>query len=188
MHSEIERALQDSRSATEQWRVLTSGLSRHQANWRPAPDRWSIVQCMDHLSSTTGPLVPAIDIAVTRARAAGLLSAGPFHYGFVARWFLNALAPTGTRPVSAPRLYRPSASDLDLAFTASRFLGVQQGFEEAALSADGVHLSRVRIASPAMALLRLPLGIWLLSTAAHTVRHLNQAQRVRTDPRFPSAA
>ena len=188
MHSEIERALHDSRTATEQWRTLAAGLSRPQANWRPAPDRWSIAQCMDHLTSTTGPLVPAISIAVNRARAAGLLSYGPFHYGFVARWFLNSLATSGARPVSAPRLYRPSASDLDLASTASRFLSAQQAFEEAALSADGIHLSRVRVASPALALLRLPLGIWLLSTPAHTLRHLNQAQRVRTDPRFPSAA
>jgi hypothetical protein len=188
MHAEIERALQDSRTATGQWRALAGGLSHAQANWRPAPESWSIAQCMDHLTATTGPLVPAINAAVTRARASGRLSTGPFRYGFVATWFLRSLAPAGARPVRAPGLYRPSASDLDLVATASRFFAVQEAFEEAATSADGIDLARVRVASPALAILRLPLGTWFLATAAHTLRHLHQAQRVRTDPRFAGAA
>lgn len=188
MHADIDRALEDSRSATGQWRGLAGGLSHLQANWRPGPDSWSIAQCVDHLASTTGPLVPAIHAAVTRARASGRLSTGPFRYGFVATWFLRSLAPTGARRVRAPGLYRPSASDLDLAATASRFFAVQEAFEEAAASADGLDLARVRVASPALAILRLPLGTWVLATAAHTLRHLHQAQRVRADSRFPGAA
>jgi hypothetical protein len=144
-----------------------------------------VAQCLDHLASTTGQLVPAVTAAVARARSSGLTSPGPFRYGFLGRFFLRSLASTGTRPVAAPRLYRPSASDLDLAAVKERFLAAQRAFEAAVESADGLDLSRVRVSSPAMPLLRLQLGIWFLSTAAHTLRHLGQAQRVLSDPRFP---
>ena len=185
MHSDIESTLADTRSATSQWLALVESLSPAQANWRPAPDRWSIAQCMDHLNITTGLLITPLNAAVMTARSRGVLASGPFRYGFIARWFLKALAPRGSRPVPAPKLYRPSSSHLECTTVVSRFQEVQRSFIAVAESADGLDLARTRIAPPALALLRLPLGIWLLSTASHMLRHHNQAQDVRSHEQFP---
>ena len=185
MHSDIESTLADTRSATSQWLALVEGLSPAQANWRPAPDRWSIAQCMDHLNITTGLLIAPLSPAVMTARSRGALASGPFRYGFIARWFLKALAPRGSRPVPAPKLFRPSSSHLECTTVVSRVQEVQQAFIAVPASADGLDLARIRIASPALALLRLPLGSWLLSTASHMLRHLNQAQDVRSHGQFP---
>lgn len=185
MHPDLASTLADSRSATTRWLALVEPLSSEQANWRPDPDRWSIAQVLDHLAATTGPLAPALLEAGVKARAAGRVSDGPFRYGPLSRWFLRSLAPAGARPLPAPKLYRPSASALDLAETTRRFLEAQRAFESAAESAEGLDLARVRVASPALRLFRLPLGVWCLSTAAHTLRHLAQAERVRADSRFP---
>ena len=185
MHSDIESALANARIATTQWLALVQGLSPAQANWRPAPDRWSIAQCMDHLNTTTGLLIAPLNAAVLTARSKGVLASGPFRYGFIARWFLKSLAPRGSRPVPAPKLYRPSSSHLECTAIVSRFQDVQQAFIAVTESADGLDLARIRIASPALALLRLPLGIWLLATASHMLRHLNQAQGVRSHGQFP---
>ena len=184
MNSEIESTLADTRSATAQWLALVQGLSPAQANWHPAPDRWSIAQCMDHLNITTGLLIAPLGAAVIKARSKRILASGPFRYGFIARWFLKALAPRGSKPVPAPARYRPSSSQLELTTVVSRFQEVQHAFIAVAESADGLDLARIRIASPAFALLRLPLGIWLLATASHMLRHLNQAQDVRTHGQF----
>ena len=46
-------------------------------------------------------------------------------------------------------------------------------------AADGVDLARERVPSPALRLLRFPVGIWLMAMPLHTLRHLEQAQRVR---------
>ena len=54
-----------------------------------------------------------------------------------------------------------------------------------AAAADGVDLARVRVPSPALALLRLPIGIWFLALPQHALRHLAQGRRVREDARFP---
>ena len=69
MHSDIESTLADTRSATAHWLSLVGGLSETQANWRPAPDRWSIAQYMDHLNLTTGLLIAPLTAAVMTARA-----------------------------------------------------------------------------------------------------------------------
>ncbi len=185
VHSDLASTLADSRSATTRWLALVEPLSSEQANWRPAPDRWSIAQVLGHLAATTGPLTPALLEAGTKARAAGRVSDGPFRYGPMARWFLRSLAPAGARPLPAPKIYRPSASALDLAEVTRRFLVAQRAFESAVEAADGLDLARVSVASPALRVLRLPLGVWCLSTAAHTLRHLAQAEHVRADSRFP---
>ena len=52
---------------------------------------------------------------------------------------------------------------------------------------DGVDLARVRVPSLALALLRLPLGVWFLVLPQHTLRHLARARHVRDDARFPAA-
>ena len=185
MQTDLETTLAETRSASSQWLALVQGLSPAQANWRPAPDRWSIVQCMDHLNITTGLLIAPLNAAVTTARSRGVLASGPFRYGFIARWFLKSLAPRGSKPIPVPQRYRPSSSQLELATVVSRFQEVQQSFIAVAESADGLDLARIRISSPALKLLRLPLGIWLLSTASHMLRHLYQAQGVRSHEQFP---
>ena len=119
------------------------------------------------------------------AHAGTILAAGPFRYGLIARWFLKALAPTGSKPVPAPKLFRPSSSHLECTTVVSHFQEVHLSFIAVAASADGLDLDRIRIASPALALLGFPLGIWLLSTASHMLRHLNQAQDVRSHGQFP---
>jgi hypothetical protein len=45
--------------------------------------------------------------------------------------------------------------------------------------ANAPELARVRVPSPALELLRLPVGIWLHALPQHTLRHLAQARRVR---------
>lgn len=182
MHPDLETTLRDLDEASKGWNDLTRGLSNEQANWRPAPERWSIAQCMDHLNETTGKLVPAME----RAMQKRIESPGPYHYGFIGRWFLRSLAPEGAKPLKVPPAYRPSSSALDIAAVANRFRETHDRFRRAIVAADGLDLSRIRVASPALAALRLQLGIWFLSTGSHLLRHLNQARRVRSDARFPS--
>lgn len=188
MQPDLQKTLTELDAATDGWLSLTRGLSDGQANWRPAPDRWSIAQCMDHLNVTTGRLLARVDPAVARARTTSVHSAGPFSYGVVSRWFLRALAPEGAKPLPAPPAYRPSASALDIDAVSARFEQVARAFRRAVVAADGLDLARIRIGSPAMPVFRLPLGIWFLSTSSHMLRHLNQARRVRTDERFPASS
>jgi hypothetical protein len=50
---------------------------------------------------------------------------------------------------------------------------------------EGLDLSKVRIASPFLRLLRLPVGAFLEALAGHAQRHLDQARWVTAHPGFP---
>lgn len=162
-------------------------LSAEQANWRPAAQRWSIAQCLDHVCIVTAAVLPGLEAAVADARASGATAPGPFRYGWLGRWFLASQTPGSRRGARTPGVYSPAATEIDAAAVWARFEAVQARFGAVIEAADGVDLARVSVPSPALALLRLPIGIWLLALPQHTLRHLAQAQCVRDEPRFPAA-
>jgi len=186
MHADLTTAITEHARATERWLALIEAVTPQQAGWRPGPERWSVAQCLDHVTITTSALLPGVERAIETAHQRGATGAGPFRYGPLGRWFLAAQAPTSDARVRTPGRYRPAVADADIASLGVRFLATQRAFGAAIASADGLHLVRVRVPSPAFALLRLALGIWLLSMPAHTLRHLAQAERVRADERFPA--
>jgi hypothetical protein len=182
---DVADALAQSDDAIRDWLALTEPLTNVQANWRPAPEKWSVAQCMDHVNNATGLLLPRLNHAIEHARRKGITSSGPFHYGFLGRHFLKSLAPVGAKPLNAPKKFVPSESSLDIATVRGSFAAIHKGFRDAVVASAGIDLARVRVTSPALFILRLQLGIWLLATASHVERHLHQAERVRSDERFP---
>ena len=59
---------------------LMSGLSDAQFNWQPAPGRWSMGGCFDHLNKSAQGFIPKIDTTIAKAQSEGLKSNGPFAY------------------------------------------------------------------------------------------------------------
>ena len=142
----------------------------------------------DGSASTDVPgLAPEAFAPWAGRRTEGAAAPGPFRYGWLGRWFLAVQAPGRGRGARTPGIYVPSASDVDAAVAWARFETVQVRFGAVIEAADGGDLARVRVPSPALALLRLPVGIWRLALPLHTLRHLAQARRVRDDARFPAA-
>ena len=87
--------------------------------------------------------------------------------------------------VKAPAMFRPQQSQLDREQVLARFRDFQQGFVSTARAANEVNLSKLKVASPAIRLLRLPLGTWLHVMERHQERHLQQARQRTQDAEFP---
>lgn len=183
MHDDLATAIQRIEATRDAFLALASPLPEAEFNWRRDDGSWSIGQCIDHVATTAERMIPLLEAAIADARARGKTGRGPFGYGAVARWFLKATGPTGGK-AKAPAPYRPSRSTLGREATLERLRGGSARLVEACRSADGIDLRRVRVPSAALALLRLPLGIWFLSLAGHGERHLAQAIRVREDQGF----
>jgi hypothetical protein len=49
----------------------------------------------------------------------------------------------------------------------------------------GLDLSRIKLGSPIVPIVRLPLGTWFAFIIAHERRHVWQARQVRQELRFP---
>lgn len=176
LHRLSQRALAV-RTATEQ---LVSGLSEEQLTWRPAPDRWSIAHCLDHLTRTGAAYRERLEPVLKNAPAGG---SWEFRPHLPARLLLWAVDPATRRRFPAPRPFRPPPQPLP--GSAARFLEEQDRLLALIRAGADRDLRRGRFGSPVTPLLRLSPIEGLTIVTLHTERHLNQARRVREDAGFP---
>lgn len=157
---------------------LVAHLSDAQFHWSPAPNRWSMAQCFEHLNATARAFVPAIDRAMADARARGLTGSSPFAYSLFERLFLRSTEPPPRLRMRAPRVLVP-APDKPMDAVLGEFNVWQDRLGERIRLADGLDLRRARARSPAFPLVRWSLGSLFAITLAHERRHLWQARQVR---------
>jgi hypothetical protein len=157
---------------------LTQGLTEARFNWRPAPEQWSIEECLAHLILVGTPEVKALEAAIENARARGLTAKGPFRYGAIDRLVINLTRPPVRRKFRAPRRFQP-LREQPLTGVVPTFRHLQSQLAILCERADGLDLARVKVATPISRFFRMSLGGMLEQIAAHERRHLDQARRVR---------
>ena len=166
--------------------ALATPLSDQQFSWQPAPDAWSVAQCIDHLNATARSYLPVMDEGIADAIRRGLYSPGPYTYNWIGRYFVWMMEPPSRVRGKAPKPFQPALSrprhDIMAAFRA-----YQVQYVDRLRQASGLDLSRARVTSPVLSWLRLPLGSAFALMVAHERRHLEQARRVTATPGFPSA-
>ena len=163
---------------------LAEGLTDAQFNWRPAPARWSIGECLAHLNATGQVFLILIDREIKRGRERQLVGRGPFRHGLIGSWFVRSLEPPARLKVKAPKQVAPLPENLT-SVVVPAFMSLQEQLLKRIGEADGIDLGRVRFPSPFFKLLRMSLGQAIAATIAHERRHLWQAREVKKDPNFP---
>lgn len=158
--------------------ALLAGITEEELNWRPGPERWSVGECLDHLTVTGTRLLERIEPAIEKGRAAGKRSDGPFRYGPMQCWFIRTLGEDASKKIKTFPIYEPSSATTSKAQVATEFSGFHQRLATAIRTANGLDLKKVKVRSPAMPLLNLSVGAWFAATLAHERRHLAQAKRM----------
>lgn len=175
---ELEKYSQQIESIKNQAQDLTRDLNEAQFNWRPAPDHWSIEECLAHLTMVGQWEVRAIEQAIADGRARGLTGSGPFEYNGLDRLIVEMTQPPVRMRVPAPRRFVPLHGQPVTAILPT-FLHVQSQFLLQMERADGLDLRRVKVMTPISRFVRLSLGMMFAQAAAHEQRHMEQAWRVR---------
>ena len=164
--------------------ALVAPLSDEQFAWQPAPDAWSVSQCLDHLNATARHYLPVMDDGIAEAVRRGLYGAGPYSYNWIGRLMVYLVQPTTRLHAKTPAAFRPepgrSRHDVMAAFRA-----YQVQYIDRLHQANGLDLARARVASPVARWLRMPLGSGFAVMLAHERRHLAQARRVLSAQGFP---
>jgi hypothetical protein len=163
---------------------LLDGLSVDQWRWSVSPQEWSVSQCLSHINTVNGLVVPRLEDAVRRGIAEQRFSPGPFRYPVFDRLFVFALEPRAPLEQRAPEIYQPAAIPSPKEIL-EIFHDLQHRLIDAARSSAGLDLVRIKIASPVSARLRFSLGTWFAAVGAHEENHLRQAERVLQSPQFP---
>jgi hypothetical protein len=159
-------------------REVVAGLYPDQLTLRPEPGKWSIAECLVHLSLTSASFLPLIEVACDEARRQELRSDGPFKMEAVAsllKWSLEppARIRISTRDQFQPLIFEPVDEVLP------NFIHLQGKLDQALNTASGLDLGRVKVASPFSTRLKYNLFSCFVLIAAHQRRHFWQAEEVR---------
>lgn len=180
MNAELENYQDQLLSITQGAPGIVRGLSPTQFNRRPAPDRWSVAESLDHLNLTARRFLPFFDQSIDAAAARGLTASGPFAYPLLERLFLVAMEPPPRVRVRAPSAFIP-ARNRAVDDVLREFTDWQDRLGERIRRADGLDLRRARLRSPFVPWVRYSLGIGFAVILAHERRHLWQARQVRNE-------
>lgn len=185
INAEIERLVYQVNVVRQEAEGLLWGLTDEQFNWSPGPGRWSMAQCFDHLNVSNELFLKQLEKSIRDGRAAKLLSAGPFSYGFLSRWFYRKLQPPVKSRFKAPKNLEP-APRRTLAEVTEKWEITHGRISDLIHDANGLDLAAIKVTSPAASFIRYPLGMGFWIQTAHDRRHLWQARQVRNHPGFPA--
>lgn len=179
MHSQLEGYRTGFIRLKETATTLTEGLEEDALSAQPDPETWSVTQVFDHLNTAGWLLLRPLEDAIQSGQDNGPYGSPPFRYGFISRWFIRSMQPSSGWTFPAPSVFEPDAPEaLHPQETIDEFCALQEHFADCVTAAKGLDLRRIRVASPALPLLRISLGAWFESTLAHEERHLEQARRI----------
>ena len=154
------------------------GLSVAQLNFKPAPDRWSVAEVLEHIASTEDFLMGMVHEQVMKgpARPAGE------DVKAIDAFVLKAI-PDRSNKLQAPEPLKPnnrygSPKDTLAHFEESRAKTI-------AFLNDTKDLRDHAIDSPLGK--KLDGYQWILFIAAHSERHTKQLLEVKADPSFPKS-
>lgn len=154
-----------------------------QLRWKPSPDRWSIVECLQHLNLAERFYIRNIQHKVD---ALGLVQNSPVDQLIESDWIgkvmLHIVDPETKIKLPAPGMIRPRRpEDLSPADVLNQFVELQRTLHDLLDKAVYLDWNQEKVASLFGNWLKIRLGDTLSMLVAHTERHMNQAMRVRAE-------
>lgn len=154
-----------------------------QLRWKPSPDRWSIVECLQHLNLAERFYIRNIQHKVD---ALGLVQHSPVDQLIESDWIGKAMLyivdPDTKIKFPAPGMIRPRRpEDLSPVEVLDQFVDLQHTLHDLLDKAVYLDWNQEKVASLFGNWLKIRLGDTLFMLVAHTERHMNQAMRVRAE-------
>jgi DinB superfamily len=172
---QLTQAVADIRRVTQE---RFRPLSEDQLNRGPAPGKWSVGQCLEHLNIIGGLYLPVMNQRLRRAQERGTQPADTVKHGYFGKKLTDAmLVPAREKPLKTPQQFAPSGSRLPRTVV-EVFLRQLDDLDHQLQQARKVNANAVRIPNAIFPLLRLRLTDQFAFLIAHLQRHVAQAERV----------
>jgi hypothetical protein len=148
-----------------------------QLNWKPAPDRWSIGECLEHLITANSLYFGIVEAILAGQYREPFLGRIPGYAGMCGRMLVKAVSPQTARKVKTMAVFEPARSTVD-ADEVARFTEHQGRLVDLIRKSERLDLEKTIVTSPATSMIVYTLlDAWRL-IAAHEARHLGQARNV----------
>jgi hypothetical protein len=171
-----EKALALLESSKKGVLAATKGLSPAQWNFKPAPEKWSIAECMEHIAAAEDFIRGTIEQNVMKAPAAPDRDLAKIDAGILAN------VPDRTNKVQAPEPLKPTNRFGSPDAAIKHFVESRAKTEE--YLKNTADLRGHAVDSPAG-------GKWdayefILLIGAHSERHTKQIEEVKASPGYPA--
>lgn len=172
-----DKALQYLESTKKDVLDATKGLSPAQWNFRPAPDRWSIAECMEHIAAAEDFIRDNIVNGVMKAPPAPDRDVAAIDAGILEN------VPARKTKVQAPDPIKPTNRFGSPKAAIKHFVESRATTEEFLKTTSGLRDHAAD--SPAGA--KWDAYEFILLIAAHSERHTNQIKEVKADANYPKS-
>jgi hypothetical protein len=156
---------------------LKSDLTEEKFNQKPANGGWSVGECIEHLNQVAEMYLPQIKDAITKAEKKELFSNKEFKPRFIQKKMIDSLEPPYKMKMKTFKSMKP-ASSLSMEDVLGRFNKLNNDFIGLIEESDKLDYNKAVVISPVSSLIKFKLGEAYLFLAAHTRRHLWQAEQV----------
>lgn len=164
----------------EESRTRAKQLRKHnieELNWRPSEEKWTVLECLEHLNLYGDFYIPEIGRVVKKSPKQP--TPVEFKQTWWGNYFVNALAPQSKqaiKPLNAMNKLNPKGMRLG-AETIERFITQHTQLIELCQQAQLVDIQHKRTGTT-LPLVRLRLADSLRAQAYHSQRHMDQALEV----------
>lgn len=173
MHPQLDAIDQDLAAATARLHALWDAVPAIRRTERPAPDAWSVAECVAHLNLTNRAMLPEVRDALSASRAGGGRAPRRLRRNFIG-WLLWKGLGGRFRVQTTPAFTPGPIDDADAVFDA--FEALQTEIATVLREADGVPLEG-KVTSPFNPRVSYNVYAALTIMAVHEHRHLGQAER-----------
>lgn len=177
----LAEAIREIERVTAEVRRDFDMLSPEQLNWKPATDRWSIGECLEHLITANSLYFGIVEAILAGRYSKPFLGRIPGYAGLCGGMLVNAVSPQTARKTKTMPVFEPARSAVG-ANEVARFAEHQHRLVLTIRKSERLDLEKTIVTSPATSLIAYSLlDAWRL-IAAHEARHLEQARDVaKTD-------
>jgi len=175
--SELEKISENARNAF-------GNLSAAQINWKPSAESWSIGQCFEHLIKINSAYFPEFESIIKGEKKQNFWENNSPLSGFFGNLLFKSLSPKAERKLKAPKLARPSASDIAPTIIED-FVKHQAELADKIRRTENLDTKKIIITSPFIKAITYSLFDAYRIIATHEKRHFQQAERVMQADGFP---
>lgn len=179
--ADLTRITRECLATAQSWKNLPANL----LNQKPAPDKWSVLECLEHLNLYGDFYLVEIEGQMLKARTRP--DATAFNSGLLGNYFAKMMQIKEGEVKNKMKTFRdknPAGSDLD-PMVVDRFIQQQKRMLTLLEQAGQHDLTRIKTGITISKWIRLRLGDTLRVVIYHNERHLVQAQNVLTQQAAP---
>jgi hypothetical protein len=179
LHPQLAEIIRQLDETSEFARQLAGNLDGNQLRQRPRSDKWSVAECLVHLSLSAEAELVVLDDVLARTGEESSSNEVKYKmdfFGSFLKWMLEP-PPMFWSKIKTTERFRPmNIEPVERALP--DFLGLQEQLKVRVEMANGLRLDKIKVASPFNSKVRYNLLSCFHLLLAHERRHLWQAKQI----------